>query len=187
MPGMSGSCRACGYARLRVCTGMPGLGRVPGHGTGRSHSRSEEMDDLIERIRRRLKYPLHCVLLGVRGPQEKTTAAADAVALGAVGQLAADDQQKAEITKIVAALDAIVKATDQHEKGLAEMLKQVREKTRELEALLPNVAVVPEKPAADEALPGASAPADASAPTGNTPPAGAGPPAGASDPAEEKG
>ena len=37
----------------------------------------------------------------------------------------------------------------------------MRDKTRELEALLPNVVVAPEKPAADEALPGAAAPADA--------------------------
>ena len=154
--------------------GYPGPGGTGGYPSMGSTSKpvNKEMDNLITRIRRRLKYPLDCVLLGVRGPQEKTT-----TTLGAVGQLAADDQQKAEIAKIVAALNAIVDATDKHKEGLPDMLKEVRDKTRELEALLPNVAVVPAKPAADDALPGATAPADAGAPAGGTPPADAGAPA----------
>lgn len=129
-----------------------GLGGYPGTmSTGRSTS--ADMDALIKRVRRRLKQPLDCVLQGVRGRDEKV--------LGAVGSLAADDQQKGEITKIVQALDAIVVATDKHKQGLPDLLKEVRDKTRALEALLPKEAVAADKPAADEALPGGAVPADA--------------------------
>jgi ElaB/YqjD/DUF883 family membrane-anchored ribosome-binding protein len=135
---------------------------------------------LIERARRRLKLPLACVLMGMRGPQDKAAAPG---ALGSVGQLAADDQQKAEITKIVEAVNELVKATDppkddesslQASSGLDVILKQVRDKTRELEKLLPNVAQEVVKPTADEALPGASLPggdAGAAKPAGDAGPA----------------
>jgi hypothetical protein len=180
MPGLGGedSTGPGGYPGLGGSSGYPGMGSS-------AKPVNKEMENLITRVRRRLKQPLHCVLVGVSGPQEWTKAAAGNATLGAVAQLAADDQQKAEITKIVNALVAIVKATDKHKNGLPEMLKEVRVKTRELEALLPNVAVATEKPAADEALPGAAAPADAAAPAGKTPPADAGAPAGTGEPAKK--
>lgn len=118
----------------------------------------EETEELTDRVRRRLKLPLHCVLLGIRGPQ---VGRAPTDVMGAVAQLAADDQQKAEVARIVKALDAVVVATDSHERGLAEMLKEVRTKARDLEGLLPNKTAASNTPLPnEETLPGAGPPAN---------------------------
>ncbi len=86
-------------------------------------------------------------------------------------------------------MNALVKATDpanddestgQTNTGLDGMLKQVRDKTRELEKLLPNVAQDVAKPTADEALPGSSLPGGDAGPA--TPAGDAGP---AKEPAQE--
>ncbi|MHB0957283.1 MAG: hypothetical protein ACYC0X_24670 [Pirellulaceae bacterium] len=152
--------------------GYPGMGPFAGRG-----EQSSETDELMERARRRLKLPLACVLTGMRGPQERSPSAA----LGAIGQLAADDQQKAEITKIVNALDAVIKATDQTKEGLEGMLQKVRDRTRDLEKLLPNLAQAAAQPTADEALPGAGAAGPPSLPgaAAGAAPAAAAPPAAA--------
>jgi hypothetical protein len=60
--------------------------------------------------------------------------------------------------KIVAALNELVKATDNTQSGLDGMLKAVRSKNRDLEKLLPNVSAKPEAKVPDEAaLPGGGA------------------------------
>ncbi len=165
---------------------MPGgsfFGSGSGYGMGRAFGAggdSDEMKELIEQTRRRLKYPLACTLQGVRGTEQKTAAGA-APTLGAIGSLAADDQQKAEILKIVAALDAIVKASDSQKNGLAKMLDEVRDKTRDLEKLLPNVVPAAEQSADDDDLPGTVATPDAEAHAEQAQPADA------SDPAKKAG
>jgi hypothetical protein len=155
-PGMGGMTPGGGGGKFGPGGMMPGYG---GYGMGGMSPVDQEMDELIDRVRRRLKQPLHCVLLGIRGPQ---AGRAPTDALGAIAQLAVDDQQKAEITQVVKALDAVVTATDAQEKGLADMLKQVRTKVRDLESLLPNVTPAAIEPSAEDALPGGgAAPADA--------------------------
>jgi hypothetical protein len=156
-PGMAGMGPLGGAGSKFGMGGMPGM-------YGGVTPIDQDMEDLIDRVRRRLKLPLHCVLLGIRGPQAKTS--------GAVAQLAADDQQKAEITQIVKALDAVVDATDAQDKGLADMLKQVRTKVRDLESLLPNVVPAAAELSDEEALPGGgAAPADAAAAPADAAPA----------------
>lgn len=166
-------------------SGFPGSGSgFPGM-RGRTKPASEETDKLMERIRRRLKYPLYCTLLGVRGSEQRSATPGAAPALGSIARLAADDQQKEEVGKIITALNGIVKATDVHDQGVAKLLEEVRSATRELEKLLPNVAADADKPSADEELPGGGAapaaktpPADAAAPAdGKTPPTNPGEPA----------
>jgi hypothetical protein len=160
--------------------GYPGYGGYPGM-RSRTKPASDETDQLVERIRRRLKYPLNCTLIGVRGAEQKSVTPGAAAALGSIAKLAADDQQKEEIGKIITALGDIVKATDVHDEGVAKLLEEVRSATRELEKLLPNVAAADAKPTADEELPGGAAPA------AKTPPAGAAAPADGKTPATNPG
>ncbi|MHB8970852.1 MAG: hypothetical protein ACYC3X_15155 [Pirellulaceae bacterium] len=136
--------------------GMPGLssGGYPGMGPSMNGPEAtSETEETVDRLRRRLKLPLACVLTGIRG-QDKSAPGT----LGAIGQLATDEKQKAEITKLIAAVDAVVKATDETKGGLDGMLKEIRGKRNALEGLLPNVVQESAKPTADEALPGGSLP-----------------------------
>lgn len=137
-PGTGGS----GGAGMAGYPGMgSGGGGYPGGPSGMGFGMvSEEMENLMDDARRRLKYPVFCVQLGIRGEERRSgIGAADASALGSFAQLAADDAQKAEIQKILTALDAIIVATDLVEEPLEEMMTKVRDKTRALEAMLPQV------------------------------------------------
>ena len=78
--------------------------------------------------------------------------------------LAKDDQQKQTIQKLIDAINGLVEATDADKDGLEAMMKEVRNKTRELETLLPkSLIAIPasekkaETPAdtSSDALPGA--------------------------------
>ncbi len=138
--------------------GLPGMGggsggMYPGMGMGRG-PQDPTSDDLLERARRRLKVPLASVLIGISGASERITEAN----LKSFAQLA-DPQQKAEIMKIIGALNELVKATDNTESGLDGLLKSVRSKNRDLEKLLPNLTAKPESDVSDDAaLPGAGPP-----------------------------
>ncbi len=160
MPGMEGGGGYPGGSG----GGFPGgSGSVVAAGGGDSDAVQELMDD----ARRRLKLPIYFGQLGIRGRVTKTfgSAASNEPGLSSVAQLAADDTQKAEIQKILTALDDLLAATDLVDDGLDEMMTQVRAKTRALEAILPQPAnAEAEKAAADDALPGAELPGGAAAP-----------------------
>ena len=154
----------------------PGMGGGPGYpGSGPlsgAAKDSEEPDERIDAVRRRLKLPLLCVLLGLRGEAEKSgppSTDGQTVTLASIGGLAVDEQQKSEITKIVGAVEAIVAASDQLDDGLEGMMEQVRSKTRDLENLLPNVTKVEEEPAVEDELPGGALPGAAPAKKGSAP------------------
>jgi hypothetical protein len=68
--------------------------------------------------------------------------------LGGIGQIAQDADQKAKVKEIVAALEAIVEATDKKEEGLDELMNEVRSKTLALENLLPKPETTAEEAAA---------------------------------------
>jgi hypothetical protein len=112
---------------------MPGLG-----GLRATAAASDELEDTIDQVRRKLKLPLHCVLLGLRGEQRRLPGGQQQAAAG-VGQLATEETQNGT-PGIVSALNAVVTATDQFEDGLEEMMKAVLDRTRDLEKLLPKAA-----------------------------------------------
>ena len=132
-------------------------------GSARKRVQSEELDELMEDARRRLKLPIHCVLLGIRGEPARSAIGASAntpPGFSSFAQLATDDAQKAEIQKVVEALDELIVATDAIEEGLDEMMEQVRTSTRALETILPKPAT-PEGAAVESDLPGGDLPGDA--------------------------
>ena len=134
-----------------------------GSGTPGAVTETPEPDQAVQQTRRRLKLPLDCVLRGLRGTDESSSRTSDEnVTLGAIGQLAQDPAQKAEVVKIAAALEALLEATDKHEQGLDELMKEVRTKILDLENLLPKSETKPE-PAADLDVPGGDAPGGAPA------------------------
>ncbi len=154
MPGMEGGYGG-GY-------GMPGAGGTAAGVT----TESDELQRLMEDARRRLKLPIYFGQLGIRGKMKKRYGAAGSSqpALGSVAQLAVDDTQKAEIQKILTALDELIAATDLVDGGLDEMMTQVRAKTRDLETVLPKPVAAPENAAGADALPGTDLPGGGAAP-----------------------
>ena len=126
---------------------------------------SEDVVKLRNDARRLLKFPILCGQLGIRG-ELKSSFGAGSDTLGSIAQLATDDAQKAEITKILDAMDALLEATDLVEEEVEEMMTQVRTKTRDLTAILPASAIEEEDEAGDEAdLPGGDLPGAAAAAT----------------------
>jgi hypothetical protein len=164
-PGMGGMGDFPGMGGMDDLPGLGGNGYpgYPGYGESARGRDTEEVDERTNAVRRRLKLPLHCALLGLRGKLQRTGIGTSTTApvVRGVSQLAADEPQKAEIEKIVAAVDAVVEASDEVEEGLEEMMVQVRVKTRELEALLPNVTEPKSEPAVDDELPGGALPGGA--------------------------
>ncbi|MBM4088677.1 MAG: hypothetical protein FJ276_04500 [Planctomycetes bacterium] len=143
--------------------GYPGSG-YPGGGAGEKPAAKKEapVPEPIQRVRRRLKEPLKCVLLGLRGETRRSTiggAASGAPALEGLVALAPADPAKDQVQKLVTAVEAIVTATDTFDKGLDDMMKGIRSKARELESLLPKPAEETEESSEDDALPGGTAPA----------------------------
>ena len=127
---------------------------------------TEPVQALMTDARRRLKLPVYCVQLGIRGEMKKTYGSTAAPALGSIAQLAVDDAQKAEIQKILIALDALIDATDAIDEGMEEMMTQVRTATSDLEAILPQTTeAAEEEEAVESALPGAGLPGGGGATT----------------------
>jgi hypothetical protein len=116
-------------------SGYPGYGSdMPGANAGET-----EDDPEVTEARRRLKLPLHCVLLGLRGESVRSSSTRTdeaAATLGGIGQLA-QGPDRTKVDDIIAALEAIIEATDKKDEGLEELMKEVRTKTLGLENLLP--------------------------------------------------
>ena len=165
MPGMGPG----GYGDDYDDSGGYGSSGYPGYGSGMPGANAGETEDdpEITEARRRLKLPLHCVLLGLRGEpaRSSTTRSDEAATLGGIGQLA-QGPDKTKVDDIIAAVEAIIEATDKKDEGLEELMKEVRTKTLGLENLLPKPEPAEEEEAVmDEPgggdLPGGAPAADA--------------------------
>ncbi|MGM0487248.1 MAG: hypothetical protein ACQESR_10855 [Planctomycetota bacterium] len=149
----------------------PGYGRgseYPGGRGARGPRESEEVQELMENARRRLKLPIYCVQIGIRGEEKQSFGSDSDDELGSIAQLATEETQEAKIQEILEALDEMIAATDPpedvYQDRLETMMVAVRESIDKLTQRLPGSVLV--EPTAEEgeedglesALPGEEAP-----------------------------
>ncbi len=159
---------------------MEGEGSGYGYGYGGPGRKDDATTLLMTNARRRIKFPIFCVQLGIRGGDARSSSDT----LQSVAALA-DAQQQEKIKEILAVLDKMIEITDQVDETLTEVMADLRSETRTLEALLPeSVLADPDEEAGDllpgADLPGADLPGGAAAPAGGAAPGGA--PGGAGAP-----
>ncbi|MFW6169491.1 MAG: hypothetical protein ACODAD_03305, partial [Planctomycetota bacterium] len=176
-----------GYGMEGGSYGMEGGGR------GRRGPReSEEARELMNNARRRLKLPIDCARLGIRGEEQRSFGGDSETELGSIAKLATDETEQEKIQEILAALDEMIDATDPpedvSEDRLSTMMVAVRQSIDGLTRLLPNsvlrdaTAEEDEETGLESALPGGELPegdeSPATKPSPKGPPGAGGKPGG---------